>query len=353
MRPPVPRAPASFLTFALTLLASSLLVAPPVSASTLLGLDFDPPTATWQDDVVAHLKIRSDCYVSEESQVTLTYDAFGPVIQIEPDYGCVYDPPLLQDWNTVAHVGHLAPGTYTVKVVGVTPESQGSYESYTPATLELNVPEPVTDAAPFDLDVAGYESCAPSTTAVDVTPPYVDVRLDSDCVTSTLDRELFHHPVEIGPLAAGDWQVRVFNQFNAAFLELATAPLRVYDATGCVPSATVLCLHHGRFEVEATWEGFGGGSGEAQAIPLAGLDGDRDDTGLFWFFNPTNVELTVKVLDGCGVNGRYWVFLSPGSTVRWQLTVTDTATRESRLYDNDLGETPELVADTAAFDACP
>ncbi len=59
------------------------------------------------------------------------------------------------------------------------------------------------------------------------------------------------------------------------------------------------------------------------------------------------------MLDACGVNGRFWVFVSSGSTVEYEVVVTDTATGQQRTYDNDLGEIPELIADTSAFATCP
>ena len=31
-------------------------------------------------------------------------------------------------------------------------------------------------------------------------------------------------------------------------------------------------------------------------------------TGYFYFFNQTNVEMVLKVLNACGVNQHYWVF---------------------------------------------
>lgn len=33
------------------------------------------------------------------------------------------------------------------------------------------------------------------------------------------------------------------------------------------------------------------------------------DIGVFWFFIEDNVEIVIKVFDGCGVNGCYWVFV--------------------------------------------
>lgn len=31
-------------------------------------------------------------------------------------------------------------------------------------------------------------------------------------------------------------------------------------------------------------------------------------SGYFWFFHPDNLEIAVKVLDACAVNGHRWVF---------------------------------------------
>lgn len=42
----------------------------------------------------------------------------------------------------------------------------------------------------------------------------------------------------------------------------------------------------------------------AQAVALS------NESGYFTFFSPTNVELTVKVLDGRALNGHYWVFIA-------------------------------------------
>jgi len=116
----------------------------------------------------------------------------------------------------------------------------------------------------------------------------------------------------------------------------------------CEPSPEILCLQEGRFQVEAEWEDFRGGNGSAGALPLAG----STDSGLFWFFAPGNVELLVKVLDGCALNGHFWVFLASASTVAYEVRVTDLRTNEVRTYRNQLGEIPSLVPDTSAFGGC-
>lgn len=113
------------------------------------------------------------------------------------------------------------------------------------------------------------------------------------------------------------------------------------------PSSTVLFLHGGRFRVEVTWRDFEGHTGPGHAAPPAG-----DDSALFWFFGPDNWELLVKVLDGCAVNGRYWVFSAATTNVGYTLTVTDTLTGRTARYENPAGRTAPAVTDTAAF-LCP
>jgi len=95
--------------------------------------------------------------------------------------------------------------------------------------------------------------------------------------------------------------------------------------------AEPLMLRDGRFEVRAAWEGFHGGRGSGRPVPLTG------DTGAFWFFDPANVELVVKVLDGRPVNGRYWVFYGSLTNVSFVLTVRDLESGESVTYRNPSG----------------
>jgi hypothetical protein len=67
----------------------------------------------------------------------------------------------------------------------------------------------------------------------------------------------------------------------------------------------------------------------------------------------SNIELTVKVLDGCGLNDRFWVFLASGSTVQYTLTVTDTDKGASWTSSHAAGTLPALIADTTALPSCP
>jgi hypothetical protein len=97
---------------------------------------------------------------------------------------------------------------------------------------------------------------------------------------------------------------------------------------GCTPTPTALCSQ-GRFQAAVSFvDPRTGATGTGRAVTLS------DDTGIFWFFDPTNLELMVKVLDGTAVNGHFWVFYGALSDVDYTLTVTDTATGAQRTYAN-------------------
>ncbi len=100
----------------------------------------------------------------------------------------------------------------------------------------------------------------------------------------------------------------------------------------CRSTASDLCLRQDRFRLRATWRDFAGNEGTGQATPLT------TDTGYFWFFDDANVELTVKIIDGTGLNGHYWVYYGALSNVEYWITVEDTVTGASKQYHNPLGE---------------
>ena len=77
------------------------------------------------------------------------------------------------------------------------------------------------------------------------------------------------------------------------------------------------------------------------------------NSGYFWFFDATNVEMIVKVLDGCEANQHEWVFAAGLTNVEVTTTVTDTFSGLSKTYTNTQGTPFAPVQDTAAFAACP
>lgn len=127
-------------------------------------------------------------------------------------------------------------------------------------------------------------------------------------------------------------------------LTITGATRRAAVDTACTQGPDNLCLNGSRFKVAVSWRDFQGNTGVGHAAELT------PDTGYFWFFSETNVELVIKVLDGRAVNGHFWVFYGALSTVEYTITVTDTATGAVKTYSNPSGHLAS-AADTRAFAA--
>lgn len=115
----------------------------------------------------------------------------------------------------------------------------------------------------------------------------------------------------------------------------------------CRASASVMCLRRDRIKLELRWIDFAGTRGIGHVAPFG-----TDESGLFWFFAPSNLEFLVKVLDGCAFNQSLWVLASATTNVAYALTVTDTASGLKRVYTNPLGNTAPALVDIGAFPAC-
>jgi hypothetical protein len=116
---------------------------------------------------------------------------------------------------------------------------------------------------------------------------------------------------------------------------------------GCLGNGSTLCLHEGRFRVGVEWRDFAGRTGVGNLVP-----GHSADSGLFWFFGPSNWELLVKILDGCPENGHFWVFLAAATSVEYTVRVEDFVTGEVWEETNPLGRLAPARADTDAFNGC-
>ena len=131
----------------------------------------------------------------------------------------------------------------------------------------------------------------------------------------------------------------------------AATPVGVYQlgvtsgSPTCTPNDFTLCLDGARYRVQAGWTKPDQTSGSGHAMGLT------NDTGYFWFFDPTNVEVIVKVLEGCTTNSHRWVFASGLTNVFVNLTVTDVLTNQVNTYTNAQGTAFVPVQDTHAF-AC-
>lgn len=103
-----------------------------------------------------------------------------------------------------------------------------------------------------------------------------------------------------------------------------------------------LCLHGGEFEVSVTWTA-GSEAGRGGPSALAGVDG-----GLFWFFSANNPEMLVKVLDGCGVNGYWWVYVAAATDVGFEVAVEGPG-GDRKVYRHEAGDLARALGDIGAF----
>jgi hypothetical protein len=149
---------------------------------------------------------------------------------------------------------------------------------------------------------------------------------------------------------AGTWTIGVTSfgdAFQAGNYTLSLACSDGISNPGCSADPNTLCLNSDRFKVTATYDAGIGGSGPAQVVPLT------DTTGYLWFFDPSNVEVVVKVINGCDSDGYYWVFAGGLTNVKVILTVTDTETEVEERYINPPNTAFRPIQDTGAFGTCP
>ena len=121
-----------------------------------------------------------------------------------------------------------------------------------------------------------------------------------------------------------------------------TSRLDAGSTTDCEPSGPVLTLAGGH-TVSMCYETTDGAVGQARDWGLA-----SSQSGLLYFFDRDNVEVLIKVLDGCAVNGHRWVFVAPVTDLAFNLHV-ESPTGERWVHTNRLGQTADTAAETLAF----
>ncbi|MEO8505981.1 MAG: hypothetical protein ABI609_18945 [Acidobacteriota bacterium] len=112
-------------------------------------------------------------------------------------------------------------------------------------------------------------------------------------------------------------------------------------------SADPLSLRNGRFEVDVHWSA--GSQQNAAAAPVS----IANDSGYFTFFDPSNVEILVKVLEACGQpSPGYWVFAAGLTNVEVTIDVTDRWTGEHHTFHNAAGTAFPPIQRTDLFHTC-
>lgn len=151
-------------------------------------------------------------------------------------------------------------------------------------------------------------------------------------------------PAGLPPAGSRSFAAAVGPATRFALLDApSTVTAAAHPFTPCVADDGTLCLLDGALAVTVEWtDQHNGGSGLGRAVPYTDL------TGFFWFFQPENVELIVKALDGRTVNGKIWVFYGALSDVGYTIRVELQGSHEVRFYEN----LPGVICgrgDTAAF----
>lgn len=110
--------------------------------------------------------------------------------------------------------------------------------------------------------------------------------------------------------------------------------------------ATTACLIDDRFRVTAEFLGYPGPSrlgGLANVVNFG-----SSDSALFWFVDPSNWELQVKIVDFCELNNRYGVFVGGTTDLQVDILVEDTKNQFPPLrFHNPLGQDFDKIS--AAF----
>jgi len=123
------------------------------------------------------------------------------------------------------------------------------------------------------------------------------------------------------------------------------------SGSGCAGDGTTLCIG-GRFRIQVAYQTSQGGGRADDAVAVALDQLGVSAGGLFWFFTNQNPEMLIKVIDGCGLNDKFWVFYSATTNVGFTVTVTDTANGHHTVYTNADLNPAAAVQDTQALD-CP
>ena len=118
--------------------------------------------------------------------------------------------------------------------------------------------------------------------------------------------------------------------------------------SGCAGSDSSLCLADSRFEVTVDWSTADGGRGPARAVPVG-----TNNSGLFYFFEPGNWEMLIKVLDGCAINDHHWVYAASATDQGLDIVVTDTLTGKTWTHSKAPGPPAPAITESNAFHCSP
>jgi hypothetical protein len=113
---------------------------------------------------------------------------------------------------------------------------------------------------------------------------------------------------------------------NVVSMDLETDPPKPRPAPAmkvlCSATSTRACVESNRFSLEvANSGGF---------VPVATSSAS---SAVFYFSSSSNWEVVAKVLNGCGVNNKYWIFGAGATSLAYSLHVKDWVTLATASYN--------------------
>ena len=197
------------------------------------------------------------------------------------------------------------------------------------------------DLAPLDHDT-GYSSVTSPNLPYTAPPDgcyYVTLVLQESQSGSYVDQDL--HTFAGGGTPDGSG----FDLFSFGGADCSAS------AISCTRDAQTACLLNGRFQVRVAWR-TRTATGTGNVMSFIDQRAENDESVFFWFFDATNFEMGIKMLNACTFNNKFWVYIGGLTDQGWTVTVTDTKTGAARTYSNTLGHLSSPVGDTAAL-PCP
>lgn len=262
--------------------------------------------------------------------------------------GEAFDPPFTNPFDILVDLGNVPEGSYDVEVVLEDVSSLPSASSRVKSTWDLGrlevaagfvlqAPDTALSSRQVRVDVSRVDFCA-SLGEATVTPNggvggTVSIPWNTGCIIAVPGDDVQLRELEtlLDPLDPGLWDIEVvFEGRRVAHRQIEVLPDPV-------------TLQEGRFELKVTW--FNNLAADV-AFPV---NAPTKDSALFAFFNAANWEVMAKVLDGCDINGHYWVFAAANTDQGYELLVTDTTTNQEWSFVNELGTASPAATDIEAF----
>ncbi|REJ74008.1 MAG: hypothetical protein DWQ36_08985 [Acidobacteria bacterium] len=334
---------ARFTLFAL------LLLAPVAGLLAETTIEIEPFIASWHDEIV--VTVRGQACLANELELVNIEDR---VITLRVVTECVVTPPVPLAYELSITLPRLDPDRYEIEVLTPEPPGVASAQLLVHARGDLVIEARPSETLPvtgfFDFTLRGY-ACG-DTWELDGSGTDFVLAIQGLCDFGGVPQQptYFETEIERVQFAPGTYDISVTAQYSprlsladSVVLEVPETP---FPPLGC-GSDTELCLGRTGGPHLAT---FTSGNMIGNAVPFRRADTGQIDrtTGFFTLFSPTNLEVTVKLLDGCAINGHRWIFASWTTTLPGVLTVTDVITQTSRTWVKEEGSVPP-VADVRAF----